>query len=219
MSTTPTAISQIDYSASDYICQNLVDSENTNFFKKHVLARGGYLLLAPVSIITAAIDTIIGLGVGLASIATVGKHAPTFYRAQYHLVLGQQILARLYQHCLQFLNPSAIIDDVEDGLTTDVVKNFFIIVAKDCYRSDSIFKRHVASRLTYALMLISCAITRLIDGVIGIIAALFSFLTFGHFDSLNNAAYRGLFITGIVTDLFYCTVKIVNPTADPVSKL
>jgi hypothetical protein len=56
-------------------------------------------------------------------------------------------------------------------------------------------------------------ITRLVDGIIGVIAAVLSFLTLGKVASINNVAYRALQAPGIVKDLFKCTIKFINPWA------
>ncbi len=90
---------------------------------------------------------------------------------------------------------------------TDALKN----IARDCYRSENLLIQHVASRLTYAVLAISSLVTRAVDGVIGIPAAGLAILTFGKIESLNNLAYRSLQTPGIVEDLFYCTIKIINP--------
>ncbi|MCC5832439.1 MAG: hypothetical protein JJU12_05280 [Chlamydiales bacterium] len=74
--------------AEEYIATNWVYSEETNFFKKQVLARGGYLVLTPWSTITSAADTIVGIGAGFAAIATGGKHKATLKFAMY----GHQFL-------------------------------------------------------------------------------------------------------------------------------
>ena len=43
--------------------------------------------------------------------------------------------------------------------------------------------------------------------IIGVIAALFSLLTLGTVDSINNLSSRGLQAGGVFNDLFYCTLK------------
>lgn len=98
-----------------------------------------------------------------------------------------------------------------DGFLSDLVINPLKDIARSCYNSDNFLKRHVASRLTYALLAVSCLVTRAVDGIIGIPAAGLSILTGGKFESLNNLAYRTLQAPGIINDLFYCTIKFINP--------
>ncbi|NGX60679.1 MAG: hypothetical protein K940chlam9_00146 [Chlamydiae bacterium] len=83
--------------------------------------------------------------------------------------------------------------------------------AQSLAKSDSFFKREIASRLCYGLLLLTCVITRVVDSMIGAIAAVFALLTFGYFEELNSLAYNLFRITGIVYDLFYCLSHMVNP--------
>lgn len=222
--------------AEHYVDSNWVESDKTTFLKKHVLARGAHLLLAPASFITSAVDTIIGLGAGIGAICTLGKHQPTIKAAFNHLSSSNKLVVRPYVNILQTINPKAkfsgdlanqpyvvrylaqctdykppMISGDGDGFISDIVINSLKNVARACYNSDNFLKRHVASRLTYALLAVSCLVTRAIDGIIGIPAAGLSILTGGKFESLNNLAYRTLQAPGIINDLFYCTIKFINP--------
>lgn len=195
---------------------------------QHILARGGYLLLAPTSVITSALDIIVGLGAGIGAICTLGMHQPTLKVARYHLTSANQLAPRLYANLLRMIRPNARVNagDFPEGdqETKDILKGKdgylaakvitpFRAFAKECYSSDNFLKRHVASRLTYALLAVACLVTRAVDGVIGIVAALFSLATLGQFRKLNIIAYRGLQAPGIISDLFYCVVKVINPYA------
>lgn len=53
--------------------------------------------------------------------------------------------------------------------------------------------------------------TRVFDLVIGILAMTAALVTLGKVDVINNVAYRGLQVTGIVKDIFYNTTKMLNP--------
>lgn len=222
----------------DYVSTNWVHSEETNCFKKQVLARGGYLVLTPWSTVTSVADTIVGVGAGIASIATGGAHKATFKFAMHHLDSSRKIVAQPYVNLLKTLNPeveltsNTLPEDADtrylqslksdgypligangDGFVTHYVTEALKNVARSCYKSDNFFKRHIASRLTYLLLAISSVITRVVDGIIGVIAAVLSFLTLGKVESINNLAYRALQAPGIVNDLFYCTIKFINPWA------
>lgn len=224
--------------AENYIEENWVHSNDTNFFKKQVGARVGHLALTPWSAVTSVADTIVGFGAGLAAIATQGKHKPTFKFAIEHLDSSKKIIVRPYVNLLKTLNPEAkfsgsisnapyvhrymayvtgqkdaFITGDGDGFITSYVSEFLKDVARSCYNSDSFLKRHIASRLTYALLAVSSVITRLADGIIGVVAATLSFITLGKEESINNLAYRALQAPGIVNDIFYCTIKLINPWA------
>jgi hypothetical protein len=217
----------------NYVDSNWVRPVKTPFIKKHVLARGAHFVLAPASFITSAVDTIIGLGVGIGAICTLGKHYPTFKIAHNHLSGSRGLFVRPYKNLLQTINPEAKfsgdlaneshlvrqlrlakqakISGDGDGFLSDLVIDPLKDIARSCYNSDNFLKRHVASRLTYALLAISCLVTRVVDGIISIPVAGLSILTGGKFESLNNLAYRTLQAPGIINDLFYCTIKFINP--------
>lgn len=175
------------------------------------MARGAHLLLTPASFITSAVDTIIGLGAGLGAICTLGKNKQTFKVACNHLSSSDKLFVRPYVNFLKTINPEAKISGDGDGFLSDLVINPLKNIARRCYNSDNFLKRHIASRLTYALLAVSCLVTRAVDGIIGIPAAGLSILTGGKFESLNNLAYRTLQAPGIINDLFYCTIKFINP--------
>lgn len=224
--------------AENFIESNWVVSSRTNFVKKHVFARGGHLALVFWSVVMSGADSIIGVGAGLASVLTGGRHRPTFKCALIHLDSSRQIIALPYVNLLKTLNPDAtfsgsmanmsymdrylartigrkdaFITSDGDGFITHYVSGTLKSIARGCYNSDNIIKRHLVTRLTYVLLAITSVITRIVDGIIGVIAALASFLTVGKFESINNLAYRGLQTPGIINDLFYCTIKFMNPWA------
>jgi len=227
----------------NYVNNNWVYSPGTTFIKKDVLARGAHFVLAPSFFITCAVDTIIGLGVGIGAFCTLGKHKPICEIAYAHLYSSNMLFVRPYVNLLQTINPEAKLADRSNfkgnipffinyhgetklcitnnkppmitadgtGYLSDLIINPLKDIGRSCYNSNNFLKRHVASRLTYALLAVSCLITRAVDGVIGVVAASLSILTGGKFESLNNLAYRTLQAPGIINDLFYCTIKFINP--------
>lgn len=208
--------------ARDYVNSNWVASSETTFIKKHVLARAAHLALVPASFITSAVDTIIGLGVGIGVICTLGKHESTFKITRNHLFSSNRLFVRPYVNLLQTINPEAnfsgsngrsMISAEGVGFLSDFSLNLLMNIARDCYNSDNFLKRHVFSRLTYVLLAVACLVTRAVDGIIGIPVAGLSILTGGKFESLNNLAYRTLQATGIIEDLFCCTIRFINPLA------
>lgn len=197
-------------------------ASKTSLAGRHVLYRGAKFALAPVAFITCTLDTIVGLGYGLGTIRTLGTHKPTWEKTIIHLRHSREILLISYAFFLTAINPRAdfpktgtVISSDGRGLTTNLVFEPIKKVGINCRESDNFLKKHVASRLTYALLAISCLVTRAVDGIIGVPAAALSILTCGSvkFGSLHNVAYRGLQTTGIIDDLFYCTIKFINPWA------
>lgn len=194
-----------------YIDANLIQS--TSFINRHILARGAYLVLAPASFIPTAIDAIIGLGAAIGAFCTLGMHKPTFRVAIIYLFNAGRCVACPYEFILRALNPKVIVEESTDGFIAKRIADPLLYFGKACSNSDNFLKRHVTSRLTYALLALSYLVARVVDGVIGILAAGFSIVTVGKFTSLNNLAFRALHAPCILKDLFFCIIKIMNPWA------
>lgn len=204
--------------------------------KREVFARGAHLALVPISTVTSALDTIVGSLAGLGAIGTAGLHKPTVELYRRNIDSSRKIAARPFVNFLKFINPAAkfsgdenfVLSDYFDGdedynkpkisgdgngFITNGVSKYMSKAAIEFSFSQNVFKRHVLSRLTYALMGIASLVTRAVDGAIGLVAAAFSIITAGKFESLNNLAYRGLQAPGIIGDLFSCAIKFINPWA------
>jgi|LakMenEpi03Aug12_release.lakeMendotaPanAssembly.Ray.scaffolds.fasta_scaffold08994_16 hypothetical protein len=102
-----------------------------------------------------------------------------------------------------------------EGLVTDFInKNLSLQdLAKKCDNSENYLKRHVGSRLTYLSLALSSLITRIIDFIVGLLAAIVSLSIFGTSKFLNTMAYRELTGSALIKDLSFCAAKIINPWA------
>lgn len=208
---------------TEAVNQGWVVSEETNLLKKQVLARGAYLLLTPVTFAACCLDTILGAIAGVGALCTAGRSTPILNVSYNHLKSSQSLIVRPYIHFLAAINPEFEmascsifgfkIKKHRNGLLSDPVIDKFAEQATDYRYSNNFLKRHIATRLTYALMAVSCVVTRLVDGIIGVPAACLSILLVGRCAPLNNIAFEGLQATGIINDLFFCTVRFINPWA------
>ncbi len=207
-----------------YVRKHLVqpDGGKTSFLGKQILARGVRLVLTPASLITCALDTIIGFGTGVVALLKHGTDEKMNKLAFSHFSKTNLLLSSPYRHLLGIINPEAEFPlrcqtrgiAVEgNGFISDIVSRPLKTLAEDFRSSKNFVSKHVASRLTYALLGIASIVTKLFDLVIGIPAAALSLVTLGKFGTLNNLAFRSLQVTGIVGDLFFATIKIVNPDA------
>lgn len=205
-----------------YIDKKLVHNAKSNFFQKEILSRGLHLLLVPASVIPNALDIIIGLGASLGAIMTLGQKPAIIQFAYNHLVGLSFLISFIYKNALQTMNPHIIfgskknasspwISCIGNGLVTDEVHKSMEKVAITYRDSHSLFKKHIASRLSYVLLAAACLVTRAIDGALGALAAIFSLITIGKIPSINNIAVRGLQAPAIILDLFGCTIYFINP--------
>ncbi|MCC5832857.1 MAG: hypothetical protein JJU12_07440 [Chlamydiales bacterium] len=177
--------------------------------------RGAYLSLVPVSAITSIVDTAIGACAAIPVLATAGKHEKTTDFAFQFLASSFTIVSKPYLNLLRTLNPTAEVNRHYDENYPGICAPYFVSMSDEIGNnycgSNNFFKRHVASRLTYAFFAISLVVTRLVEGIIGLIAGAFSLLTVGKVPLLNNTAYLGLSATGIIHELFFFTLKVINP--------
>jgi hypothetical protein len=189
------------------------NSPDASFVQKHILTRGAYLLLAPASLITTAIDTIVGLGAAIGAIAILGRSQKIFDFACGFACESNYLLSYPYQNFLQAINPDADFGDMNGYIVSSAISPIEDF-AKECSKSENFLQRHVASRLTYALAALACLVTRAVDGVISIPMTAISIITLGNFALINNLAYKTLKAPGIIMDIFYFSVYVLNPQLD-----
>lgn len=210
-----------------YVSNHFVTNTEADCTKKELLSRACYLGLAPTAAIISIVDTAIGAVSGVATIATGSCCREVYEFTFQHLRSSRQLLASPYRNLLKTFNPEAVINEkietenssgvksmvVANGFITHEVQSYLKKMARNYYQSDDGLEKHVASRLTYFVLAIASIITRVVDGIIGILAAIASFVILGSYEPLNNLAYRGLQTTGLIEDLFFCTIKILYPRA------
>ncbi len=204
----------------NYIQVNLSNSDS--LFKSQVLTRVAYLSLAFLNIITGSVNATAGVLTGSLNILTAGKKHSLHKITLAQLCNTRLTLSLFYLNGLRVLNPHARLcnyipkNSLElsfdgNGLFAGRVNTLIQDLSAQCNTSKNFLKKQVISRLTYVLLAVASLVTRAVDAVIGIIAAVFSILTLGKFNTINTIAFRGLQVPGIVDDLFYCAVKIINP--------
>jgi len=207
---------------SDYISNKWVLPKRSSFFQREVMSRLGYgAIVAPMSGITAAIDTILGLGASLAAAATLGTHHRTNEFAFYHLSISNTILANPYKFALLGLNPHAKVKDEGDncGFISGYVIGALAQFAQDSYELGSnMFIRQVVSRLTYAVALVASIVTRVADAIIGVAYGILSFVTLGKFETINSVAFRALQAPGVISDIILAALFCLNPYRFPAIK-
>lgn len=188
-----------------------------------VLARGVNLVLAPASFLAAGGDTAVGLGAGIGALCTLGTQHSIVAVAERYLPWSRELVAAPYKHLLSTINPRAReysgyawISADGNGFITHYVFAYLSDKGREYRHSDDLLVKHVASRLTYALAAVACLVARVADGAIGLVAGLFSFFSVGKWESLNNLAGKALQAPGIICDLFYCTIRFINPWAGDV---
>lgn len=96
---------------------------------------------------------------------------------------------------------------------TPFITNYLGERAAEFKSSESFFKRHVVSRLTYALMVMASLVARVADGIIGVLAAVGSFCYLGTNEQLNVTAFKGFQAVTNLRDIFIYSIKCMNPWA------
>ncbi len=121
------------------------------------------------------------------------------------------LLAIPFYSLLKFINPEAKINCGKKEITiTDMIWN------RIEPQADKLNKQGVlgslASRGVYVALLITTIVTRVFDLVVAVILVPASLLTGGKFKVLNESVFKGLGVGAVVKDIYYCTLKIINPS-------
>lgn len=207
------SLSQINYAAQQFINLTWVNSNETSFFERQVLARAGYAVLTPLSVGTVLFDTFVGAVGSLAALATLTLNKSAFNFAVRHLSYSNLLLADPFENLLKTINPNAQIhEDKRNGFISAYVIESLHEFAKMTYESDSnALIRHGLARLTYALAAVAAVVTRVADIALGLVAGALALLTFGAFDQINSIAYKALKAPGVIADLMECGFLFINP--------
>lgn len=185
-----------------------------SFLKKEGLSRGLNALLIPSSFLAHALDSIIGFGATMVAFFTLGNKGYT--TARNNLKQFKCLASDSYIHTLRIFNPNAELWH-ESGFGEELIIGSLRDIAKSCIQTRENgeqkpwYLRHVVSRLLFLSLGLASVVARVIDCAIGIIALPLSFLTLGSFSVINEAAYSGLKIIGIVDDICYSLIKTINP--------
>lgn len=201
------------------------------------------LLFLPANPIVKTIQGTAGLVMSTAAIATGGKFARLNTLAFTNLQRFQYVVAAPYFNLLKFINLNEFdimrngIDKptskevktgerylniyshnegegkFKTGIFTGAMGATLTLKGHKLHESKNFLARHVASRLTFGLLAISCVVTRVAELALACLALPFSILLLGKAKGLNQITFRGLQVTGILNDLLFCVLKIINPGA------
>ena len=105
------------------------------------------------------------------------------------------------------------VDDQKCGIISVFVQDKLMDLAREQRDSDSLLAKHVYSRLLYFGFAVSSIVTRIVDFVIGLLAAVASVLTLGKVKVLNTTAYNGLNVASVINDIHFGLMRTINPWA------
>jgi hypothetical protein len=218
--------------------KKFLDSNHTqnNFRKPHIK-------LVPLSFIVSVVSTIVGVGTQIAVICTAGTNPKIwnfgrrtadlrylFANPFFHLVkvinprasfpykptsdissMHSQAIA-LTQESLKGRNQPTF-NSIENGLLASTVDKLKKVAENLSRENGPALVRHVLARSVYLLMILCYVVTRVADGIIGVPAGIVALATMGKVPRLNSLAYMALQAPALVDDLFFCCVKVMNPSA------
>ena len=210
---------------------NLSLNPDRGFFNRHITTRVTNLVLAPLSLIPAAIDTLTGAVAGIEVFLSLGRERKVVNFAARELHATNDFLSRQYEFLLRVINPRAHFaprqryacingnpavrsSDIAAAISDipavgGIVGRFAIRTA----HASNVFVRHVVSSVAFAATAITAIASRAVFAVLAVPALPLSVLTLGHFHQLNTFTSRGLSVAGVVNDIFMCAVKVMNPWA------
>lgn len=170
--------------------------------------RGNHLYDALEETVSGINQLFSGVILGLFSLATFGLKEKNTTDATHHLLHGGVAASAVYSCFLKSLNPEAEISQISlFGAPLYWINNQAFTFAK----SPHLIKKHLFSRGAYAALAVSAVIIRIAEGVIGLIATIFSCLTLGIFPRLNLLASSGLRFPLLLRDLFLSATNFIHP--------
>ncbi len=127
---------------------------------------------------------------------------------------GGNIVSDLFFNALRVINPDAEVRGESNHkpplrLLSARVKELDIASLTD--EGNSVVRRHILSRLSYLGRGILLVVTRIIDLVAGLFAAVCAILTGGADEKINSRAYEGLKGPRLAGDLLETLLFVINP--------
>lgn len=187
------------------------DLDDDSCFDQQVTMRIVNLAMIPFSVLATVGDTIIGLGHYFNAVLMIGRKSGYENLAHNHLSALSRIISNIFEGIIQTINPNAEFGDSDFPGATYFCVTTTLTQIFEASETDSFLKRHVVSRIGHTLTLGAAVITHAVDGVIGAIAAVFAIVTLGKYKNLNDTAYKGLQVTGVVSDLLMFPLRILKP--------
>ena len=183
------------------------------------------LLASPFAVLGAVLDTVAGAIMGIVS-TVFYEHSQRKKAAK--LLSHSSLVPLPLTILLCMLTPTAtatIKNSKNEEMSESLNGPFTVAIserirkfAEDNAAKDQptfkeyILKRHIVSRLSFALFAVSSVVTRVFDCVIGVVAFVLAVVTRARVPYFNHYAVRGLKLTGVIGDLVYAILKFVDPT-------
>lgn len=206
------------YSLATYLPSWIDDSDESGrpHLGNHIILRLNSLFMAPTALVAHLIDTVISIITSVGTLITLGMNTKLYNVNRNFLLQTRYTLSYVYYFLLKTINTRATMDEGGSdtgGLLSNIISLKMKSIASNCGNSTNVITRHVFSRMAYFLCGISTVVMRIVDLVIGLIAMIVSFLTLGKFKKINDIAYKGLTITGVIEDIFINLIHAINPWA------
>lgn len=176
-------------------------------------AHGAHGILAPATLIDAALKTLIGLGATFVSLITLTSVKPINQFTLRYLRASGNIVSFPYRNYIKAVYPQAKFPTSASG----TVREYVLLLSKGVDRiyteGDSFLEKHVASRVCLVMIALAFVVANVADATFGVIALTVSIGTLGYFNKINQAAFHHLSAVIVLADLLEVAIKILNPGA------
>ncbi len=197
-------------SAETLIQKKLVDSHNSIVNK--VFSRCAYGMLIPVSLITRSVDTCVGLATWTFCVLTFGNKKLCTFTA-HELYSSRFLLADPFKFSLKTYTPRSSFTIEADG-ESSLVKEKVVEIHTLSDKSElNDLRKHLRLRMDFAKLVIESIVLALLKTAFSVSSVSLAFYTKGVDGDNNTLAYNMLTMTGVVDDLFFTTMRVVNPWA------
>lgn len=173
-----------------------------------------HLGLIPASLITKIFDTLAGIPAAALTICSFGTIQGINTFTESNLKEIENVIAAPLYHLVKLFNPQIKVSPSKEsrfmfihGLEAVCHKAF------ECSTSENFIERHIYSRSTYIMLAVALTIATTVDIVSIVPLGTITLISCGKFKIINDYTFRALKFPGIIYDLFFCVVKILNPTS------
>jgi hypothetical protein len=180
-----------------------------------------FLSVIPISLLTTSVDIVTSLACRIFSLITLGTQT-NVNKTALEIGCSSHFLLTIPYMCL--FRAIRLLNDEDETFSWDrLFKKIFISIENEIsdfsQSTSSFLERHVITRLGYTLLSLATLIASVGEAIIAAMFVPVAFLTaicdsqHPTCISINLLALRALMFTGVISDLGYYILKIINPKA------
>lgn len=204
----------ITHKLYQFVTNDFIPTRTSNLFTDAKISRLGHFGLIPVSLFTKIFDSCIGIPSALLATCALGRINSLNNFVFDQLNCAGDVVSDPFNHFMKVINPDYAAHTTipcEGSVLHHQVRNIEEYAESHLIASNDFFKSQVCSRVTYAVLALAYIIARVADAIFVVPLAICTLLSLGKWSSLNSATCKAMKFPGLMPDLFFCFIKILNP--------